>query len=286
METGKTPVRQRCAAQIACYARGRPVRIHELRRPSQFGGITRTMRRMQTLSTRLCWAVLVVTGLLAAPQAMAGRWQRGEAEPPAAPANSEDTTVGNTVAELQRLMNAHALTELRTTYNGNYGASLLFHADSLNYYVALFHEKEFWRVIRTESVDNAETLYLTFAEQTKQLAQVYLDTIRLQAGKAYSEKLVAMNERRLRGLQQEVEQQRQQSLQVSNALQERKQQAVALSTDLRATNSQLEALNQQIKALQAQQVNPELSLPATPSVAPAAAHAASAQAQDVPAPQP
>ena len=234
------------------------------------------------LPTRLSWALLVVVGLLAAPQAFAGRWQRGEAEVPAAPANSEDSSVGNTVSELQRLMNNRELTELRTTYNGNYGASLLFHADSLNYYVALFHEKEFWRVIRTESVENAESLYLTFAEQTKQLAQVYLDTIRLQAGKAYSEKLVAMNERRLRGLQQEVEQQRQQSLQVSNALQERKQQAVALSSDLRATNTQLEALNQQIKALQAQQVNPELTLPAAPTVAPAAASAAPVQPQESP----
>jgi ABC-type phosphate transport system auxiliary subunit len=152
----------------------------------------------------------------------------------------------------------------------------------LNYYVALFHEKEFWRVIRTEASDNAESLYVTFADQTRQLAQVYLDTIRLQAGKAYSEKLVTLNERRLRGLQQEAEQQRQQSLQVSNALQERKQQAVALSSDLRATNSQLEALDKQIKALQAQQVNPELSLPATPSVAPAQAQQAPAQAQELP----
>lgn len=223
------------------------------------------------LPSRLGCALLLVVGLLVAPAAVAGRWQRGEAEVPAAPANSEDSAVGNTVAELKRLMGNQELTELRTTYNGNYGASLLFHADSLNYYVALFHEKEFWRVIRTDSVESAESLYLTFAEQTKQLAQVYLDTIRLQAGKGYSEKLVAMNERRLRGLQQEAEQQRQQSLQVSNALQERKQQAVALSSDLRATNTQLEALNQQIKALQAQQVNPELTLPATPNVAPATA---------------
>lgn len=223
------------------------------------------------LPSRFGCALFLIVGLLTAPAAMAGRWQRGEAEVPAAPANSEDSAVGNTVAELKRLMGNQELTELRTTYNGNYGASLLFHADSLNYYVALFHEKEFWRVIRTDSVESAESLYLTFAEQTKQLAQVYLDTIRLQAGKGYSEKLVAMNERRLRGLQQEAEQQRQQSLQVSNALQERKQQAVALSSDLRATNTQLEALNQQIKALQAQQVNPELTLPATPNVAPATA---------------
>ncbi len=227
--------------------------------------------------------MLVIAGLASvAPEAHAGRWQRGEAAVPAAPANSEDSAIGNTVSELQRLMNNRELTELRTTYNGNYGASLLFHADSLNYYVALFHEKEFWRVIRTESVENAESLYLTFADQTKQLAQVYLDTIRLQAGKAYSEKLVSLNERRLRGLQQEVEQQRQQSLQVSNAIQERKQQAVALSSDLRATNSQLDALNKQIQALQAMQVNPELSLPATPNVAPAAAPV---QSQDLP-PQP
>jgi len=225
---------------------------------------------MKTLPAWLCCTLLVLASLAAAPEAHAGRWQRGEAEVPAAPASSEDTVIGNTVNDLQRLMGNHELTEMRTTYNGNYGASLLFHAESLTYYVALFHEKEFWRVIRTESADNAETLYQTFVDQTKELAQVYLDTVRLQAGKAYSEKLVALNERRLRGLQQEVEQQRQQSLQVSSAIQERKQQAVALSSDLRATNSQLDALNQQIKALQAQQVNPELSLPASNAPAPAA----------------
>lgn len=241
------------------------------------------MRTMDTLPAWLFCALLALAGLAAAPDAHAGRWQRGEAEVPAAPARSEDSVIGNTVNDLQRLMGNRELTEMRTTYNGNYGASLLFHAESLNYYVALFHEKEFWRVIRTESAESAETLYQTFAEQTKELAQVYLDTIRLQAGKAYSEKLVALNERRLRGLQQEAEQQRQQSLQVSNALQERKQQAVALSSDLRATNTQLEALNQQIKALQAQQVNPELSLPASAAPAPMAGNAPAAAAQEQPA---
>ena len=240
------------------------------------------MKRQPSSTARACAAALLISSLVAAPQVLAARWQRGEAEVPAAPpATPANSTVGNTVSELQRLMNDQQLTELRTTYNGNYGASLLFHAESLNYYVAMFQDKEFWRVIRTESVDNAESLYVTFAEQTKQLAQVHLDAVRLQAGKAYSERLVALNERRLRGLQEEVEQQRQQSLQVSNAIEERKQQAVALSSDLRATNTQLEALNQQIKALQAQQVNPELSLPATPKVA-AAPAAAAVATQEMP----
>jgi hypothetical protein len=54
------------------------------------------MTSIETLPARLCWALLIASCLVAAPQAMAGRWQRGEAEPPAAPANSEDTTVGNT----------------------------------------------------------------------------------------------------------------------------------------------------------------------------------------------
>jgi septal ring factor EnvC (AmiA/AmiB activator) len=90
---------------------------------------------------------------------------------------------------------------------------------------------------------------------------VYIDTTRLQAGKRYTENLVAYNEERLRSLQQEADLQRQQSLQVSAALEQAKQQAVSLSTDLRSSHSELDALNQRIQTLQAQQLNPALSLP-------------------------
>jgi len=209
-----------------------------------------------------CWlaiGVLVATSACT-PVASAAR----TSSPPAAPATvSADTTVGNTAAELRRLMDTQQLTELRTTYNGTYGASLLFHAESLNYYVALFHDKEFWRVIRTDSAENAEQVYRTFVDQTAQLSQVYIDTVRLQAGKAYTDRMVQVNEKRLHGLQQELEAQRQQAAQVSAALQQNKQQAVTLSTDLRSSNSQLDALQQRIQALQAQQVDPTLALPAT-----------------------
>lgn len=233
--------------------------------------------RKHILTGGFAVAVLVATGLCA-PIAAAARGQRGEAPP--APAASAESTVGNTTAELRRLMDEHQLTELRTTYNGNYGASLLFHADALHYYVALFHEKEFWRVIRTDSADNAEQLYRTFVEQSGQLAQVYIDTIRLEAGKRYTERMVALNEKRLQGLQEEVEQQRQQAAQVSAALQASKQQAVSLSSELRASNSQLEAINQRIQTLQAQQVRPELELP--PAAQPIAAQAAVPAMADTP----
>ena len=134
--------------------------------------------------------------------------------------------VRNTVDELRQLVDSKQLTELRTTYNGSYGASLLFNTTTLQDYAALFHDKDFWRVIKTDSVDNAEKVYRTFVQQTEELAQVYIDTTRLEAGKRYTENLVAFNEQRLRSLQQEAELQRQQSLQVSASIEQAKQQAV------------------------------------------------------------
>ena len=190
-------------------------------------------------------------------------WRHAEAPLATTTAAPQATAAdGNTAAELQALMAARALVEMRTTYNGPYGASLLFHADTLTYYAALFHDKQFWRVIRTDQFENAETLYSNFAAQTQQLAQVYLDTLRLDAGKRHTERLVAMNERRLRGLEAELAQQQQQAAAVSQTIAENRQQAINLSGDLRATNTQLEALQKQIRALQARQLDPALNLPA------------------------
>ena len=179
-----------------------------------------------------------------------------------------ETTLGNTAAELQRLIAAGGLGEMRTSYNGSYGASLLFHAESLNYYVALFHERQFWRVIRTDQFNEAEKLYRTFTAQTEELAQVQLDTQRLDASKRYTEKLVAMNEHRLRGMQRELAQQQQQAEAVSQAIAANRQHAQVLSGDLRATNTQLEALQAQIRALQALQMDPSLKLPSEEASAP------------------
>ncbi len=214
-------------------------------------------------------ALLAVAMMVVTPSALAARGDRTATVEPAKAA----PVVRNTVDELKQLMDAQQLTELRTTYNGNYGASLLFNANTLTYYVALFQEKNFWRVIKTDAVDNAERVYRTFAQQSEQLAQVYIDTTRLEAGKRYTERLVAYNEERLRTLQQEMEQQQAQSAQVSAALQRAQQQAVSLSTDVQSTNSQLDALQRRIQILQAEQGNPELSLPKPDAAtAPAAAN--------------
>ncbi len=213
-------------------------------------------RVVQTLSLLLL--------LTFASSALAARGGMRTTPTPEATGASAGTVAGSNMEELRLLMEAERLTELRTTYNGNYGASLLFYPDTLNYYIALFRDRDFWRVIKTSSVEEAERLYRTFVDQTEELAQVYIDTVRLEAGKQYTEQLVSLNEQRLQSLQREMDAQRQQSVQVNAALQQARQQAASLSTDLRASHQQLDTLNQRIESLQAQQANPELILPSQP----------------------
>jgi hypothetical protein len=181
----------------------------------------------------------------------------------AAAGNAEAS--GGSVAYLQHLVDTHQLTEMRTTYNGTYGASELFQPEKLTYFVALFHDKVFWRVISTDSMKNADSIYRTFVAQTEQLAQVDIDALRLQAGNKYAEHMMALNQQRLQNLQQDAAQQQQESQQVAVQLQQAQQQAVSLSKDLSTTSTQLDSVKQQIHALEAQQNNPDLALPPAPS---------------------
>jgi len=189
-----------------------------------------------------------------------------------APVLSMDKASAATVESFRQLIDSHQLTEVRTSYNSTYGASLLFQAETLNYYVALFHGKEFWRVIQTESFDEAEGIYRMFAEQTHKLAEVDIDTMRLDAGKKYAEKMIAQNQQRLQGLMADASRQQQEARQVAQQQEQAKQQAVALTSDLHNTTSQLDAVKQQIRALEAMQTNPNLVLPtSTPAPVPAPA---------------
>ncbi|WP_430391644.1 DUF2968 domain-containing protein [Dyella sp. 20L07] len=218
------------------------------------------------LSRRLLMPMILVLACASAPLALAS-------SPTSAPADNAPTTdraPAGIVDKLRGLIDSHQLAEVRTTYNGAYGASLLFHADTLGYYIALFHGKEFWRVIQTDSFDEAEKIYHAFASQTQTLAQVDIDTMRLDAGKKYAEKMVAQNQQRLQTLQRDAAYQQQQARQVATQQEQAKQQAVSLTSDLRTTSTQLDAVKQQIHALEVQQTDPTLVLPAPESKAPTA----------------
>ncbi|MFL6687834.1 DUF2968 domain-containing protein, partial [Paraburkholderia graminis] len=90
----------------------------------------------------------------------------------ASASGSSSAEVQGNVAELMQMIQDTKLSELRTTYNGSYGASLFFYPRELTYYVALFQNKHFWRVIKSADAGRAEAIYAGFAQQTAQLAEV------------------------------------------------------------------------------------------------------------------
>ncbi|MFC5476115.1 DUF2968 domain-containing protein [Paraherbaspirillum soli] len=170
-----------------------------------------------------------------------------------APANAA-TTANSTISELQQLMQSQGVSELRTTYNGNYGSSLLFKPDSRTYYVALFQQKNFWRVVKTMSDGQAEQTYKNFVGQTEKLAEVDIRRIKLEADKHYTEQLIAKQESRLLALQNDLTVQQQQEQSVSAQQEQARQQAQALSGKQQSANNQLAALQDRIRALEAQQL--------------------------------
>lgn len=191
------------------------------------------------------------------------------AAPATATAEPADKVPASTVEALRQLIDTHQLTEVRTTYNSTYGASLLFQPEKLSYYVALFHGKEFWRVIQTDSFEQAEGVYRTFAQQTQTLAEVDIDTMRLDAGKKYADRMIALNQQRLQSLQQDASRQQQQAREVAQLQEQARQQAASLTAQLHDTTSQLDAMKQQIHSLETMQDNPNLALPApAPAAAP------------------
>ena len=176
--------------------------------------------------------------------------------PPAS--STRDTSIAD---QLRGLLDSHAVVQLRATENSTYGASLLFEPKNLNYFVALTHAGDFWRVIRTASEKEAESAYKAFAAQTASLGQVDIDTLRLQAGKRYAEYMVSINKQRLEGLQKDLARQKQQSQEVAGLQEQARQRAAALSAQLRATSSQLGAVQQNIRSLESEQKNPDLTWP-------------------------
>ncbi|WP_345250266.1 DUF2968 domain-containing protein [Pigmentiphaga soli] len=169
-----------------------------------------------------------------------------------AAAGADNVAANSTIAELQQLIQSRSLNELRTTYNGHYGASLLFKPEDLTYYVAMFQQKNFWRVVKTVSESQAEQLYKTFVDQTVKLADVDIRTIKLDAERARTERVIAAQEARLGILQNDLTVQRQQEQEVAARQEQARKEAAALLTERQASRQQLDYLQRQIRSLETQ----------------------------------
>ncbi|MGO3741970.1 DUF2968 domain-containing protein [Kerstersia sp.] len=159
----------------------------------------------------------------------------------------------SSAVELEQLIQDRKVSELRTTYNGSYGASLLFKADELLYYVALFQQKDFWRVFRSKDERLAEETYRGFSQQTYELAEADIRRIKLQAEHAHLEKELMQRANRLNALQTDVALQRQQEDRVAARQQQAQQDAAQLAAQQEDAQKQLRSLQRQIERLEAEQ---------------------------------
>jgi hypothetical protein len=166
-------------------------------------------------------------------------------------AAADDETIGD-VADLQRLIKSNELTEFRTSYNGSFGASMLFDSKTQTYYVALFQQKSFWRVVKTQSSTRADAVFGEFVKQTLQLSQIEIRRAEIEAQKAYTEQMIALAQTRAARLQADLNVARQQKELVAARLKASAQQAAQLEAEREAAQQQLQELRRHIAELQQQ----------------------------------
>jgi septin family protein len=199
----------------------------------------------------------VLTFVAAASVAGAGL-VHAQASAPQAPAVSTAAS-GGTVAELQQLLAQKSLTELRTTYNGDYGTSLLLVNEDTTAYVALSYRKELWRVYKFASVAPAEGAYETLASQTRTWAEDDLRRAVTAGQKAQLEREAQAAQQRAASLSQEVRIMQAQRQKMLSEQQTMRQETKALDIERRAYQTQVESLRQQIRLLEKQLNDPHWS---------------------------
>lgn len=154
------------------------------------------------------------------------------------------------VATLMQLIHDSQLVELRTTYNASYGASLFFYPPEMTYYVVLFQDKHFWRVIRSQDEGRSEAVYADFVRQTAQLADVEIRRTQLEAQKVFIEHVIALSEERARRLQADLDIARTQQARVNDYQRQVQGDATALNAQKAQAQAQLRELQRQVGALQ------------------------------------
>jgi len=183
-----------------------------------------------------------------------GLLTNGAADEPQAPGNGSDASNGSngSITELQQMIRDGKVIEMRTTYNGSYGASMLFYPDQMTYYIALFQQKKFWRVIKTQTDTRAEAVYAEFAKNTAQLADSEIRREKLQAENAFADRLIALQQNRANRLQADVDVARAQQSQVVDRQAQQQAAIATLRAQQDAAQAELRALQTKVQDLQRQ----------------------------------
>lgn len=164
------------------------------------------------------------------------------------------------IAELTQMLRNTALTEMRTTYHGSYGASLFLDPLEMTYYVALFQHKNFWRVITSEDRGRADAVYANFVDQAMQLAASELAKIELDGQKHSLKRAIAQSEQKANRLRVDLDIAKTQRIQVAERQKAIRKQTRALESEKQAAQIQLNDLQQQVRQLQYEAENDLLDI--------------------------
>ncbi|WP_087049320.1 DUF2968 domain-containing protein [Caballeronia ptereochthonis] len=167
-------------------------------------------------------------------------------------ADARAPRVEGNIAELQNLVQAGSLIELRETRNGSYGAKLFFLAQDMLFYVALSQDDRWWRVVKTQDQSRAESIYAQFARKSFDLADGEIRRMQLAAQKALLERVIAKSAERANRLSTDLALAQQQDSQVSQRQQQLQVESAALQTDKLEAERKLRALQMQVDQLQRQ----------------------------------
>jgi Protein of unknown function (DUF2968) len=169
--------------------------------------------------------------------------------------------VSGNIGELTSLLRESRLKELRTTYNGSYGASVLFLPEDAAYYVALFQQKHFWRVVKTTDRAVADRKFLSFVRETVRLSEAEISSEELAARNALLISAIEQSRQRMQGLQADISNARAQQSIVSTRQNAELDRVRRLAAQVSSDQERLDGLRQTVQTLEMQT---EHDLPAYP----------------------
>jgi chromosome segregation ATPase len=108
------------------------------------------------------------------------------------------------------------------------------------------------RVIKTQDTTRADMIYKDFVRQTLQLSEVEIRRTRLEAQKAFIERMIALSQGRANRLQAGLDVASQQQTIVASQQQKTRAKATALAQQKAAAQDQLRASQRQVRELQSQ----------------------------------
>lgn len=162
-------------------------------------------------------------------------------------------------AELEQLLDAGTVHELRATSNGDYNTRLLLADDQMVFYVAMSYQHGLWRVFRQRSQGQAEDIYARLSRQSAVWAESDIQRQILGTRKREAEKALQLGEAKAQALSREVAAMETERVRIAAEREAIAAERRAVDAEGREMTARVEQLQNQIRQMEAELANPGAS---------------------------